>query len=258
VVRFLVLLAAACGHSDPVGNADAPPTPDAPPDAQTSYHAAVLADSPAAYYRLGENGGTTAHDEIAGMDGTIAGACTFNVPGALAGDADGALQFDGSTCKITLANAAFGFPGTAAFTIESWVSTSMDASFHQVFSKETRDAQNPIDGYGVLVSPTGFTFERVVGTASNFKTPPYLVSPGFHHFVAVYTGSEIRIYIDGSLAGSTPDTRPLNAVAAPPIIGGSTVGNFYTGVIDELAVYPVALSAARIAIHHRLGVGLPP
>jgi hypothetical protein len=258
MVRTLLLLAAACGHSDPGLSADAPVTADAPPDALTSYHAAVIADSPALYLRLGESGGATVHDEIGGMDGTIAGSCTFNVVGAIAGDPDGALQFDGTTCKITLPADGFAFPGTASFTVESWVSTSMDASFHHVFSKETRDAQNPIDGYGVLVSPTGFTFERVVATMGNLKTPAYLVSPGFHHFVAVYTGSEMRIYVDGSLAGTLPDTRSMNAIAAPPIIGGSTVGNFYKGVIDELAVYPVALSAARIALHHRLGVGAPP
>jgi len=254
-VRFLLLVAAgACGHSDLVADAL---RPDAS-DALTSYRASVIADSPAAYFRFGETGGTAAHDEIGGMDGTIVGSCTFNVPGALADDLDGALQFDGSTCNVTLAQAAFGFPGIAPFTIETWVSTTMDASFHQVFSKETRDTQNPIDGYGVLVSPTGFTFERVVATMGNLKTPVYLVSPGFHHFVAVYTGTEIRIYVDGSLAGSTPDTRSMNAIAAPPIIGGATVGNFYRGVIDEVAIYPVALSAARIAVHHRLGIGLPP
>lgn len=68
-------------------------------------------------------------------------------------------------------------------------------------------------------------------------------------------GGEKHLFIDGRLAASDPDsggavfhdTRPLQ-------IGGEEAhpgGSYLDGVMDEVAIYPHALSAERVAIHYK-------
>src|SRR5689334_13450953 len=59
--------------------------------APSAYASAVMADAPLLYLRFGEQGGSIAHDQMHRFDGTYPSfGATFSVPGALAGDPDGA------------------------------------------------------------------------------------------------------------------------------------------------------------------------
>jgi len=72
----------AAGEAGKEGGADS--STDAP---SSVYRATVLADTPLAYWRLGETTGTVAHDETGnGHDGTYIGGYTLGQTGALTGD----------------------------------------------------------------------------------------------------------------------------------------------------------------------------
>src|SRR5207245_6385122 len=78
--------------------------------------------------------------------------------------------------------------------------------------------------------------------------------------VLVYTGSDKigRLYVDASLALTTPATDGTTATSTAPLtLGRNNVGNvdYYAGRIDEVAIYPRALSAARISAHYASGSG---
>jgi hypothetical protein len=78
----------------------------------------------------------------------------------------------------------------------------------------------------------------------------------WHHVVATKNGSEVRIYIDGvdRTAPGTAVTLSSNATALN--IGRASTGSAYTsGDIDEVAIYPTALSAARVQAHYQAGRG---
>src|SRR5262249_9939864 len=63
----------------------------------TGYSAAVLADSPSGYWRLGETSGTTASD-ASGQNhpGSYLNTPTLGQPGALTGDTDTSVAFNGT------------------------------------------------------------------------------------------------------------------------------------------------------------------
>src|SRR2546430_6262374 len=62
-----------------------------------NYLNEVLADSPIAYYRLGELTGTTAYDASGNVrDGTINGTVVPGIRGAIVKDRDTAMLFDGN------------------------------------------------------------------------------------------------------------------------------------------------------------------
>jgi hypothetical protein len=76
---------------------------------------------------------------------------------------------------------------------------------------------------------------------------------GWHHVVVVFQRSTgTRIYVDKAYTRLTTGSVP-NSVSnsAPLLIGGAT--SWYNGLpgdIDEVAVYPVALSATQVAAHY--------
>src|SRR6266568_4503415 len=55
-----------------------------------------------AHWRLGEMSGTTASDTTGRYDGAYTGGPTLGLPGAIAGDTDTAVGFNGATSKVSL------------------------------------------------------------------------------------------------------------------------------------------------------------
>ena len=85
-----------------------------------SYKNTVLADSPLVYYRLDEASGTTATDSSgSGHNGTYsATGVTYSVTGAIRGDADKAVTFNGTTGDVTVPSP---INPTGSATLECWV-----------------------------------------------------------------------------------------------------------------------------------------
>jgi len=219
-----------------------------------TYRDAVLADAPVGYWRLGDPVGQgVARDETGRTDGVFAGACELGAAGALAGDADGAVRFDGATCRIDLAD-RFGFPGTTAYTVEAWAALATIGSYQHFFMNERRNATDPIDGYALLESPSGVYFERVNNLANHVAGVFDATAGVFIHVVGVYDGAELALYVDGALVATKADGAAMAQFASAPLIGASSAGiGFATGVLDEIAIYDHALAPDRIALHHQLG-----
>ena len=138
VTTLLVALAAACSlttsldgytggpaRASDAGTVDASdassPSSDAGADAEAGaslYRATVLADGPLAYYRLDDTG-SVAKDEVGAHDGTYTGKPS-RVPGAIAGESNGAASFDGTAWADlgsflpASANAPFSIAGGVA------------------------------------------------------------------------------------------------------------------------------------------------
>src|SRR2546421_10125355 len=93
------------------------------PAQATGYSGTILADSPIAYWRLGETSGITAADASGhGNAGTYAGAAgayTLGQAGALFGDADPATKLDGQAGHVVVPNSA-GLQ-TNQVSIELWI-----------------------------------------------------------------------------------------------------------------------------------------
>src|SRR3954469_6578294 len=69
----------------------------ATPGSAQTYGDAVRSDGATNQWRLGENAGTTAADTIGGAAMTVGTGVTKGVSGALAGDANTAFSFNGSS-----------------------------------------------------------------------------------------------------------------------------------------------------------------
>ncbi len=221
-----------------------------------TYAQVIGSMSPVAYWRLGETSGTSAADSAGSTTGTYAGGFTLGVAGLLTGDTNRAVQLNGTTGQVTVPNAAALNP-TTAISIAGWLNaTSFTNRNPRIFQKGINDTQ-----YRLLVEGGQLVFHIAgVGTV----TGP-LPSLNTRHFVVgTYDRTTMRLYLDGTQVGQTAATAAIPVTSEPAAIGNKPTSTDardpFPGVLDDVSIHNVALSAAQVGQlwttgHDRLGGG---
>ena len=230
------------------------------PTVYSGYAVIVLADSPVAYWRLGEPSGTNAVDVMGANNGTYVNSPTLGVTGALTGDSNTAVTFNGTTQNITVADSSpFRAAGTASFSIEAWFKHVGNFTSRQIAS-----CMSGVDGwelthYNGNISSSELSLGRYPTTGLNtwggWNGATAYLDANWHHVVGTYDGATLRLYLDGAPFGLWTDASPNSLPSTGTFkIGGDTV--FWDGSLDEVAFYNTALSADRIAVHYVAGGGI--
>lgn len=270
----------------PAGAAASSATCPSHPDA---YSRAVLADGPIAYYRLDEQAGTTMCDSSTSVDnGTYSSSgITYGVSGALAGG-DAAVSADGSSV-VGQSGSASGITGNGAFTLEAWFRNTETTPANHVLVDIGQTCSDMVtagsctgvtinDGSiaGLALYPH-YSAQVGFGPASGFgidaqgssviwdpATAGINLWDGNWHYLAVTVSydatnatDDITGYVDGhDLGAPTRDIYDSNQIydisAAPVALGQwATTGYFFplVGGLDDVAVYPTALTSQQIAAH---------
>jgi hypothetical protein len=221
----------------------------------TPYTAAITADSPAGFWRLGETGGTTAADFTGAFPGTYLNAPTLGSPSLLPAETDKAVGFDGTNDFVRIANAAALNPA-AQISVEAWIRPSAipaAGSFASVVSKP--------EAYSLQFNGPKLEF-TVMRAGIRYRTQAAagaVVAGQTYHVVGTYDGARTHLYVNGTDVAS---------IALTGVVGSSTNNlNFgswsgtserFKGVIDEVAVYANALSAGRVQAHRSAGLSTDP
>ena len=83
---------------------------------------------------------------------------------------------------------------------------------------------------------------------ANGSTP--VLDNQWHHLMAVYTGSEIQLYVDGQLDASTSTGGAVLRTSGDPVYIGSRVDRLsdrsWNGQIDEVRIYDTAMIEANL------------
>lgn len=125
-------------------------------------------------------------------------------------------------------------------------------------------------GYAALAFTTALHFAFNCNSGSLVEAATRLTQT-WHHVVGTWDNVNLRLYVDGALAGTTPVAGPhtfTNKLGVGGVPGVSTVT--LQSFIAEVAIYSAALSLAQVAAHYAaldqlatppsyvFGVGLPP
>ena len=222
--------------------------------ATSTYSSTVLADSPAGYWRLGEKSGTVMHDASPNSNnGTFSGPQGMNNVGAIVGDNDTAIQNPHGVAPSTSSLSI-----TGAVSIEAWLRWTATPTGVEVIL-EKGDGQNITNSaYEIAYAPSiGFGFYDYIG--NNYYTavvpnPPPAVQ--WTHVVGTRTASgALTLYENGAAVATGSDSGgALNNVSTGVGVGG-TAGSPcciypFNGILDEVAVYPRALTSSQVANHY--------
>lgn len=198
-----------------------------------TYRQLVLGDSPTDYWTLDDAGGKVARNSAANRSGTYNGG-PRRVLGALPGTLSSAVALDGKNDTVSLGRL------TSPKTVELWLrtdSTTEAAAFSN---------RNTISRYAFLGVVDGVR-TRSFDTAG-LSGRAWVTDGRWHHVVYTYDGLNGRIYIDGRLDASDAWTRFEGGAQA--FLGyDATLKTHLRGSVDEVALYPYALTEAQIRRH---------
>lgn len=178
--------------------------------------------------------------------GDLVSSGALTLPAGVVVDATG-TRLEGSGWAVT---AGSSLDRGAPFSVEAWISPSDAGQNGGIVEKAIGGVVNT---QFLLFLEGGRLVFRTIGTTSWGQGYTGFVPPvgRWTHVVGTYDGSTLRIYANASLVGSLAWSDPIVTGAGQVYIGrlGSNVYAF-RGSIDEVAIYPTALSASQIAAHH--------
>jgi hypothetical protein len=238
-----------------------------PPDAASAYPSAVIADGPIAYWRMGVSLASVVPDESGHHNDLLlqGGGFAFGMAGAITGDVDRAIGFDGiNSYGIALRPRDFDFPNGAPFTIECWARREPLAEggageyFQQLVSASAGGPPNR-NGYILYLLPADPN-PMAIHTSFEYDAPdqgqiaidgPLAPRSTYAHYVATFDGTKASLYVNGALASSRAVSGTIQARMSDFVVGreGVTGRYHFAGAIDEVAVYDKALSTLQVTMH---------
>ncbi len=171
------------------------------------------------------------------------GSYTLGATGPLVNDGDPGVSLTGGS--VGQLNAGPGLPtANAPRSLEAWVKTTSSGPIVMYGSNATNDL------FELNVRATSLGLVTI--NNDHWFTTPYAVANGtWHHVIVTYDGAaSVTMYLDGSSLGTQTFASPLATV---PDANGLLIGNDYwgslSGSVDDVAVYPKALTAAQVLAH---------
>lgn len=265
--------------TDPAGNTSEfslnasatidPNTPQADDDPM-AYNPELLARNPVGYWRLGEGAGLTAADEISGNDGTYSASVTLGAAGAINGDGNTAVEFNGTDSYVEIAHSADYLTDEGA--VQFWFRSDNPTYQQGLFSKDHSGLGT--GGHLTLwVTASGQVQYRLQSTTAEynlFSSAGSVTAGTWHHVAATFGSGGMKLYLDGALVDSNPYTGGLATSSGgagnfePIALGASSWGSnpgsvhplvdFFDGAIDEVAFFDQQLAADQIQDLHAAGL----
>lgn len=225
-----------------------------------SYSSVVLASGPTGYWKLNEVGGAaTAVDSSGnGFDATLSAVPTEGVTGLVT--VGTAMTFNGSTQAGLTGRQVFLPAKNGHISLEAWIKT-VSGNLQMILCADntgfTRYFQFRMETTGVI---SAVLFSGGVGTSFTFSSA---VNDGaVRHLLFSYDGATGHLYNnaveDGTgIAGVSKLESGGNGTFATAIAkrsDGGGDGFFFTGTIDEPAVYENVLTQADATAHYQAGI----
>lgn len=195
------------------------------------------------YWKLDETTGTVANDASpVSLNGTL-----INGPTWTTGVLGGAAAFDGVDDKIDVPYSAALNP--SQFTVSCWAKVTGGAGTYR--SPLTCRKDGPQGGYLFYAGTNNmWQFWTGKGSGWNQLSGGAVALNTWTHLTGTYDGTTMRFYVNGTLASSANVSVTLNDSSPLRIGAGASEGTgsfFFPGSVDDVRVYPRALSATEIS-----------
>jgi hypothetical protein len=210
------------------------------------------------YWKLDETEGTTFKDYFGSNDGVCTGdKCPLPEEGIV----NGAQRFLGSQEIVVPSSSDFDWDSESEFTIELWVNIPKEEASNdtRVFVGRHTYGSSWWVGYypGSYTAAFGIRVSEEVG--KEITGGPALNDGEWHHVVGEHDGSNdvIKLFVDRELAASAEVAFLGNWVSDQVISIGfhnPPPYYYYTGMLDEIAIYGRALPLDEIQYHYQNGL----
>lgn len=186
---------------------------------------------------------------------------TAGLPGALQGPQQGmqsstAVALDGTTNLYN--DTAVTNPGP--FTVECWFKTTGNAGGTLIGFNSSSTTLTAGNGDRVLFLDSGnkLSFGVSAGTPAQLRSTATYNDGSWHYAAASVGPAGAKLYVDGELEDSVTSATSAQNYTGYWRIGGAWLSTFsnrpanqyFTGTIDEVAIYPTQLSDQQMSWHY--------
>lgn len=199
-------------------------------------------------YAFDEGTGTVVTNAAgSGNNGTVSGATWTN-----AGKYGSALVFNGTSARVTIPDSV-SLHLTTGMTLEAWVDSSVvNSAWRDVIEKGN-------DDYYLMATSDNSSLPAAKASPysppSLFGSAPLPIN-SWTQLAATYDGAILRLYVNGTQVASRAQTGNIPTSANALTIGSDPFyGQYFSGMIDEVRIYNVALTAAQIQLDMNIPVG---
>jgi hypothetical protein len=156
-----------------------------------------------------------------------------------------ALEFPGTLTDCVEIESTPELQITDEITLMGWINTTVTPSADIVGKDDGTDRN-----YNIHVADSGKIFLNSGGEKCPLPGTTSVIDGQWHHVAGTWDGDTVRIYVDGVEEASSSFAGPIATSDVPVKIGlrgnGEGVDRIFTGVIDEVAIFNVALSEEDI------------
>lgn len=188
----------------------------------------------------------------------------------IAGIFGDAIVFNGVT-QYGLRSGGFPIAGNTAYSVAMWVNANgTGQSDRRFFSESSTNSDTPLFGFGTHATGVDGTIRVYLRNESNNvliarNTTRPALDGTWHHVVWTDNNGAARLYVDGALDETDffyprSSNIPFNQTALAAIvrgIGGTNIGSYFAGALDDVAVWSRALSYTDIQEIRLNGIPAP-
>lgn len=222
------------------------------------YPAAVKAQAPLLYWNFEQPIGSTTVTDASGRNrtGTVQRGVAFGAPGVNPGTR--AITVDDAVISLNGA----GTPVPSAYAMEGWFRTTSTTGGRIMGFGDSQSGTSASYGPFVYMDAGGqLIFGKWEPTTYNGVWGAKAYNDGgWHHVVASTNGSRLEMYVDGVRQGGGRPTGPTTSTTPSWFrVGTDSFTNWplppgtagFTGSLDDVALYPTALTAGQVLTHFR-------
>ena len=255
--------------TDPAGNAAVgnPVTFTAAansPASTSPYVQQVTGQGATAFWRFGETTGPV-YDWAGSNDGTAGAGVTRGATGAIAGDADTAATLNGTTDGRVSTTTSLSGPST--FSAQAWIKTTSTRGGKILgFGNSATGTSSSYDRHLYLDNSGKILFGVYPGAVKTVRTTKSYNDGQWHQVVGTLGQGGLTLYVDGVKVATDPTVTGAQNYSGYWKIGGDNLSGWtnqpssanFTGTIDEVSIYPTALTDQQVADQFRAAGGLLP
>ena len=231
--------------------------------AASPYAEAVADDGANLFWRLGTAPGSPQIDWASSNDGTVGAGVSVSSNGAIAGDPSNGSTFNGTGDSSVYSSQVV--PVGSAYTVEFWVKTATTTGGKIVgYGRSSTGDSGSYDRHVYMTNDGRLVYGNYDGSTRTVSSSASYNDNKWHHVVATQGDSGMSLYVDGASVGTLPTAKTAEGYTGYWRVGGDNLNgwpdqpstSYFSGDIDEVAVYPAALSSSQAANHYALGQGL--
>ncbi|MET0933770.1 MAG: PKD domain-containing protein [Mycetocola sp.] len=227
-----------------------------------AYTNAVLDDGATLYWPLGGTSGAPGADLAGTNNGLTRTGVSSTTPGALSGESSPASSFNATSEGLISSTNAVAAQGD--LSVELWFKTNTTRGGKLIgYGSAQSGSSGSYDRHIYMRNDGRLVFGEYQGVAKTVASSTAYNNNQWHHVVGTLGLTGMKLYVDGVLVGSDDSATAANPFNGFWRVGGDSLGSWpnppssqwFSGSIDEFAVYKSVLSAGRIAAHYGLGAG---